>query len=213
MSVNAFGAEAVSWAAARIGGPFVQISTDYVFNGSLQRPYSEDDAVAPVNAYGRTKLAGERAVAAANPCHVIVRTSWLYGPSGNNFVKTMLALGAENKQVRVVADQSGTPTSAIDLSYALISIARRLPHAPNDVSLFGTFHAAGCGDTTWAGFAEAIFAEAVKHGRQPVKVEPISTSQYPTPAARPRNSRLDVDKLSRVYEMRLPDWRQSVRAC
>ena len=213
MAVNAAGAQAVAEAAARLGLPVVQISTDYVFDGRLDRPYCEEDSVNPINVYGRTKLAGEYAVAAANPHHVIVRTAWVYSPFGNNFVKTMLRLGETRDKLAIVADQSGAPTSALDIADGLILIAEKLGGGPRDIALYGTFHMTGAGATNWADFAGAVFAEAAARGRRPVAIEPIATAQYPTPAARPANSRLDIAKISQTYGVALPDWRQSVRSC
>jgi dTDP-4-dehydrorhamnose reductase len=213
MAINAAGAEAVAKTAARIGRPVVQLSTDYVFDGRLTRPYREDDAVNPISGYGRTKLAGEYAVAAANPRHVIVRTAWVYSPFGNNFVKTMLRLGETRDQLRIVADQQGAPTSALDIADGLIEIAEQLVERPNDSALYGAFHMTGSGETNWAAFAEAIFTEAALRGRQPVAVAPITTAEYPTPASRPANSRLDIAKISQIYGVALPDWRHSTRAC
>jgi dTDP-4-dehydrorhamnose reductase len=213
MAVNAAGAQAVAEAAARLGLPVVQISTDYVFDGRLDRPYCEKDSVNPINVYGRTKLAGEYAVAAANPRHVIVRTAWVYSPFGNNFVRTMLRLGETRDRLRIVADQSGAPTSALDIADGLILIAEKLGEQPRDIALYGTFHMTGAGATNWADFAAAVFEEAAARGRRPVAIEPIATAQYPTPAARPANSRLDVAKISQTYGVALPDWRPSVRAC
>ena len=213
MRVNGAGAQAVAAAAARTGRPVMHISTDYVFGGTLDRPYREDDLVAPIGAYGRTKLAGESFVAAANPHHVIVRTAWIYSPFGHNFLRTMLRLGLTRDEVSVVADQWGSPTSALDLADALIAMARKLIAEPANDQLFGTFHATGSGYTTWAAFATAIFSQAAALGRQPVRVIPISTAQYPTPAARPANSRLDAGKLLRVYGLALPEWRGSVEDC
>ena len=213
LRVNGDGARAVAAAAAKIGRPVVQISTDYVFDGLLDRAYREEDPVAPASAYGRSKLAGEYWVAATNPCHVIARTAWVYSPFGHNFLKTMLRLGLTRDEVDVVADQWGAPTSALDLADALIAIARRLVAEPGNVSLFGTFHVTGSSYTTWAGFAEAIFSRAAALGRAPVKVNPISTAQYRTPAARPANSRLDVGKLQRVFGLALPEWRSAAQDC
>jgi dTDP-4-dehydrorhamnose reductase len=213
MRVNGEGARAVAAAAARTGRPVVQISTDYVFDGVLDRPYCEDDPVGPLGVYGRTKLAGETAVAAANARHVIARTAWVYSPFGHNFLKTMLRLGLTRDEVDVVADQWGAPTSALDLADALIAMARRLVGEPDNASLYGAFHATGSLYTSWAGFAAAIFAQAAMLGRRPVAVTPISTAQYPTPAARPANSRLDAGKLHRVYGLALPEWRSSAQHC
>lgn len=213
LRVNAEGARAVAAAAAKTGRPVVQISTDYVFDGALDRPYREDDPVGPVCVYGRTKLAGEYAVAAANARHVIARTAWVYSPFGRNFLKTMLRLGLTRDEVNVVADQWGAPTSALDIADALIAMARRLVGEPHNAMLYGTFHVTGSSYTTWAGFAAAIFAQAATLGRKPVEATPISTAQYRTPAARPANSRLDVGKLHRVYGLALPEWRSSAQAC
>ena len=209
--VNGTGAGLVATAAREMGVPVIQISTDYVFDGALDRPYREEDAPAPINAYGRSKLAGERAVAAATPDHVILRTAWIYSPFGANFVKTMLRLGASRSEVGVVADQRGAPTSALDIADAVISVARRIAASPNRAGLTGVFHMTGGGEATWADFAEAIFAETVR-GRL-VAVRPLTTAEYPTPARRPANSRLDASRLRDVYGVELPPWRKSLKAC
>jgi dTDP-4-dehydrorhamnose reductase len=213
MAINCGGAQAVAWAAAAAARPLIQISTDYVFNGELDRPYREDDRVDPLSVYGRTKLAGEGAVTLANPRHAIVRTSWIYSPFGQNFVKTMLRLGETRDQINVVADQWGAPSSALDLADALVSMSSALTSEPHNVDLTGVFHMTGAGSTNWAAFAQAIFDEAVRHGRRPVRVIPITTAEYPTAAARPRNSRLDASKLARHYGLSLPDWHDSVAEC
>ena len=213
MAVNCEGARAVALAAAKLGRPVIQMSTDYVFNGALDRPYREDDAVDPLGVYGRTKLAGEQAVAQANPRHAIVRTSWVYSPFGQNFVKTMLRLGQTRDQINVVADQWGAPSSALDLADALIGMSLQLAQSPNKAELSGVFHMTGSGSTNWAEFAQAIFSEASKRGRNAIKVAPITTAQYPTPATRPANSRLDGGKLARCYGLSLPEWRASVADC
>lgn len=213
MRINRDAAGAIAQAAAKRGLPVIQLSTDYVFDGTLDRPYREDDTVGPVSVYGAAKLAGERAVAAANPAHVILRTAWVYSPFGANFVKTMLRLGETRAAVNVVADQWGSPTSALDIADAILEIARRLRAAPRDPSLYGVFHLVGSGEATWAEFAKAIFAEAERWGRSPVGVAPIATSDYPTRARRPANSRLDTARLQEVYGIRLPDWRASLAPC
>jgi dTDP-4-dehydrorhamnose reductase len=213
MRINRDAAGAIAQAAAKRGLPVIQLSTDYVFDGTLDRPYREDDTVGPVSVYGAAKLAGERAVAAANPAHVILRTAWVYSPFGANFVKTMLRLGETRTTVNVVADQWGSPTSALDVADAILEIARRLRAAPRDPSLYGVFHLVGSGEATWAEFAKAIFAEAERLGRSPVGVAPIATSDYPTRARRPANSRLDTARLQEVYGIRLPDWRASLAPC
>jgi dTDP-4-dehydrorhamnose reductase len=213
MRINGAGAGHVARAAARLGLPVIHLSTDYVFDGSLDRPYREDDAPNPASAYGRSKLAGEAAVAAGNPAHVILRTSWVYSPFGQNFLKTMLRLGRTRDEVSVVADQYGTPTGALDIADGVIAIARKIGERPGDTSLRGTFHMAGTGEATWADLAEAIFTDAAALGRRPVAVRRIATVDYPTPARRPANSRLDAGKLARSYGVVLPCWRASVRAC
>jgi dTDP-4-dehydrorhamnose reductase len=213
MRVNGEAAGEAARAAAALGIPVIQISTDYVFDGALDRPYCEDDPVNPVSAYGRSKLAGELAVAAATENHAILRTAWVYSPFGRNFVRTMLGLGATRDEVAVVADQIGCPTSALDIAEAVIGVARNLLERPNDASLRGTFHMCGQGETNWAGLAEALFADAAARGRKPVAVRPITTAEYPTPARRPANSRLDCGKLDAVHGIALPNWRGSVTDC
>jgi dTDP-4-dehydrorhamnose reductase len=213
MRVNGEGAGAAALAAAKRDLPFVQLSTDYVFDGALDRPYREEDPVAPTSAYGRSKLAGERAVLSACPRATILRTSWVYSPFGANFVKTMLRLGEARDEVGVVADQRGAPTAALDIADAVIAVARRLVEAPRDLETTGVFHMSGAGEATWADFAEEIFAEAARRGRSPVAVRRIATSDYPTPARRPANSRLSNAKLARIFGAKLPDWRASTRSC
>ena len=211
-AVNARGAGAVAVAAAALGVPVVHLSTDYVFSGDLDRPYREDDPTGPMGAYGRSKLAGERAVAAATPRNVILRTSWVYSPFGVNFVRTMLRLAQTRETVAVVADQHGSPTSAHDIAEAVVQVCHNISD-DNDAELYGLFHMAAAGFTTWAGFAEAIFAASRLHGGPAARVEPIPSSAYPTPAKRPSNSRLDCMKLQTVHGVVLPDWKASVATC
>jgi dTDP-4-dehydrorhamnose reductase len=211
--INGVGAGLVAEVAREMGIPVIHISTDYVFDGSANRPYRENDAPAPIGAYGRSKLAGERAVAAANPDHVILRTAWVYSPFGLNFVKTMLRLGETRSEVSVVADQLGAPTYALDIADAVIAVARRITASSDRRSLLGVFHMTGGGQASWAEFAEEIFAEASAQGRKSVKVRPIKTAEYPTPARRPANSRLDGSLLRDIYGVELPPWRESVRSC
>jgi len=210
--VNSEGAGHVAEAAARLGVPLIHLSTDYVFDGALDRPYREDDPTGPTGAYGRSKLAGEKKVAAACENSVILRTAWVYSPFGTNFVRTMLRLNETRDEVSVVADQRGNPTSALDIADALIAIAQRVRRDP-DLRLRGVFHMTGSGEATWADFAESVFAEAAARGRRSTKVKRIATADYPTPARRPANSRLDNEKLARVYGVRLPEWRRSVAVC
>jgi dTDP-4-dehydrorhamnose reductase len=210
--VNRDGAGHVAEVASRLGVPLLHLSTDYVFDGALDRPYREDDPTAPTGAYGRSKLAGERQVAERCEDSLILRTAWVYSPFGANFVRTMLRLNETRDEVGVVADQRGNPTSALDIADALIAIATKLK---DDASpgLRGVFHMTGSGEATWADFAEAVFGEAAARGRRLTQVKRIATTDYPTPARRPANSRLDNGKLTRVYGFKLPEWRQSVAVC
>ncbi|MEO1199725.1 MAG: dTDP-4-dehydrorhamnose reductase [Pseudomonadota bacterium] len=209
MAVNGDGAGSVAAVASMLGIPIIQLSTDYVFDGALDRPYREDDATGPINAYGRSKLAGERAVAAQTDNHVILRTSWVYGPAGKNFVTTMLRVARTRPRLTIVSDQIGCPTSASDLADTVFNIAMRLTRS-DDETLRGVVHAVGGGETSWHGFAEAIFAEAHKAGYPDVAVEPIATANYPTPARRPPNSRLETNKLMERYGIALPGWREAL---
>lgn len=212
MRVNADGAGYAAEAAAQLGVPLLHLSTDYVFDGTLDRPYREDDATGPTSAYGQSKLAGEQKIATLYANHAILRTSWVYSPFGSNFVKTMLRLGESRAEVAVVADQIGSPTSALDIADALLAIAHRLRVDPAP-DLRGVFHMTGTDVATWADFAEWIFAEAQQHGRRLVRVHRIATRDYPTPARRPANSRLDNSKLQAVYRLSLPNWRESASNC
>ncbi len=213
MSVNATGPGLVAKAAAALDVPILHLSTDYVFDGMRPTPYAEDCATSPNGVYGSTKLAGEQAVAAANPRHVILRTAWVYSHEGKNFVKTMLRLAETRPQLGVVSDQFGCPTYAPDIADALIAIARQSMSAKAGSAEFGVFHMAGGGDSSWSGFASAIFALARKHGLPAADVKPIATADYPTPARRPFNSRLDCQKLSATYGVRLPFWHDGLERC
>jgi dTDP-4-dehydrorhamnose reductase len=208
--INCDGAARVADAARGLGAPIIQLSTDYVFDGALGRPYREDDPVKPIGAYGRSKLAGEEAVADANPRATILRTAWVYSPFGANFVKTMLRLGETRREVRVVADQIGSPTSALDIADAIFEIARQLMYEATPEK-YGVFHMTGAGEASWAEFAEAIFTQAHALGRPAVRVIPIPAAEYSTPARRPANSRLDSARLERDYGIALPHWRDSLK--
>ncbi len=210
-AINAEGPGVLGEAAAALGVPVVHLSTDYVFSGDKTGSYVEDDATGPVSVYGRSKLEGERRLAAAQPDHAILRTAWVYSPFGANFLKTMLRLAETRDAVNVVADQHGTPTSALDIADAVLAVARRLV-ADRDPALRGTFHLTGSGEATWADFAEAIFADLAERGGKTVRVGRIGTADYPTPARRPVNSRLSGDKLAQTYGLVLPDWRESTKA-
>ncbi|MGQ3072537.1 MAG: dTDP-4-dehydrorhamnose reductase [Ferrovibrionaceae bacterium] len=205
--VNRDGPAALARAAAAVGAPLIHVSTDYVFDGTKDGAYTEDDPVAPVSVYGRSKEAGERAVREAAERHVILRTAWVYSPFGNNFVKTMLRLGAEREELRVVADQRGCPTAAADIAAAIV----RLAGADHG---WGTYHYSGAGPTTWHGFAEAIFAGAAARGAKvPARVTAIGTADYPTPAVRPANSVLDCSRIDRVHGIVARNWREALEDC
>ncbi len=210
--INADGPGELARLAAELNIPLLHLSTDYVFAGDKDSPYTETDMPNPASVYGLTKLSGEIAIAKATQNHVIFRTAWVYSPFGNNFVKTMLRLGETRDEINVVADQAGCPTYAPEIARALLVVAQRLVADP-DPALRGIFHLTGHGETTWACFAETIFSEAVKLGRKPVQVIPISTSAYPTAAKRPANSRLNGEKLFSTFGMRLAPWQDSLDDC
>ena len=191
----------------------VHVSTDYVFDGSKTSPYLETDTPNPLGIYGASKLAGEHAVAAAAVDHLIVRTSWVCSPHGSNFVKTMLRLGAERDEIAVVDDQWGSPTFARDLAATLLTMAERALGSNARSELSGVYHAAGSGYTTWCGFARAIMSKSARRGGPSNRIKAITTSEYPTKAARPANSRLDCSKLERVFGLRLPAWTDSLDIC
>ncbi len=184
----------------------IHISTDYVFDGAKAAPYVEDDPTNPTGVYGATKLAGEHAVRAACPNAVILRTAWVYATDGRNFVRTMLNAARKTDRLRVVADQRGNPTNADDLAHAVLAVADAL----RDGAPGGLFHAAGTGETTWHGFAQAIFAAARPHGWPVPRVDAIATADWPTPARRPADSRLDCTRLQQAFGVRLPDWQPSL---
>lgn len=192
---------------AQAGVPLVHYSTDYVFDGQGTRPYREDDATAPLGVYGASKLAGEEAIRAAGGRHLIFRTAWVYASHSANFLRTMLRVGAERDVLRVVADQVGTPTPAALIADVTV---QALQH---DGALSGTWHLTAKGETSWHGFAEAIFAEAVAAGVLPraPTVEAITTAEYPTPAKRPAYSHLDVAKLEQDFGVTLPRWQDGLK--
>ena len=213
MAVNGVAAGAVAAAAARLGVPLIHISTDYVFDGRADRPYTEDDPTAPLGAYGLSKLKGEELALAANPRCVVLRTAWVYSPFGKNFVRTMLRLADTRDEIGVVADQIGSPTNALSLADTVIAVARNLLRRPDDPGLCGVFHAVDGGEASWAEFAGAIFARSLALGGPSARVRPIATSGYPTPAARPANSRLSTAKLQRVHGVAPRDWGGELNAC
>jgi dTDP-4-dehydrorhamnose reductase len=211
-SINRDGAGGLAAAAREIGAPIVHISTDYVFDGTKSHAYVETDATCPIGVYGSSKLEGEAAVATANPEHLILRTSWLFSPYGHNFLKTMLRLAAERPELRVVADQFGNPTYAPDLADAILALAFRLVDRASP-PLWGIYHAAGTGDTSWHGFATEIVRAAARTAAPMVAVVPVATCDYPTLARRPANSQLNCDKFEHFFGARLPPWQQSVGKC
>jgi dTDP-4-dehydrorhamnose reductase len=188
------------------GIPIIQISTDYVYDGLKGAPYLESDAPNPVGAYGRTKLAGEWAAQSANPRCIVLRTAWVFAPMGKNFLRTMLALGEQRQELRVVADQWGSPTAAPDLADAIAAILVRIRDQGWRDDFAGTYHATGGGFTNWHSFAEAIFTAAARHGAPSPKVHAITTADYPTKAKRPADGQLDNGKLLRIFGVALPPW-------
>lgn len=207
-AINADAPGRLAKAAAKAGIPLIHVSTDYVF-GDGAGPWVEDSAIAPASVYGRTKADGEAAIAASGARHAIVRTAWVVSADGHNFVKTMLRLGAERDHLRVVADQRGTPTHASDLALALAAVTSRFTADPARGS--GVWHCTNAGETTWHGLASHVFACAARHGvKTPSAVEAISTADYPTPAARPADSRLDCTRLAHDFGIRLRPWQEAV---
>jgi dTDP-4-dehydrorhamnose reductase len=209
MRINADAAGELAAAAKAAGAPIIQISTDYVFDGRAGGPYSEDAPTNPLGAYGRSKLAGEERVRAENQEHLILRTAWVYSPFGQNFVKTMIRLAETREVVTVVADQHGNPTSALDLADALLVVLRHWREGER-VGQEVTYHLAGSGAASWFDLAEAVFEECRAHGHAAAKAEPIRTSDWPTKAARPSNSRLDSSAFSRDFGFDMPPWRASL---
>ncbi len=209
MHANRDGPAELARLCAEAGIPLIHISTDYVFDGRKGAPYTEDDATAPTGVYGATKLAGEQAVLSAWDRAAVLRTSWVYAAAGKNFVRTMLNAAQKTDTLRVVGDQRGCPTNAGDLADAILAVAARMA-AGWKPEYAGVFHAAGTGETTWHGLAVATFEEAARHGRRMPTVTAITTADWPTPAARPADSRLDCAKLGRVFGVRLPAWRPSL---
>ena len=209
MAINAIAPGVLAEEARRLGALLIHYSTDYVFDGTKPAPYTEDDSPAPLSVYGRSKREGELAIAATGARHLILRTSWVYGLHGANFMKTMLRLGKERDELRVVGDQVGAPTWSRHLADATaLIVARR--DAPQ-----GLYHLAAAGETSWHGYAEAIFAEARRAGllnKSPV-VHRITSADYPLPAARPANSRLDCSRFRRDFDLTLPDWRTGLIDC
>lgn len=203
--VNGAAPTAMAQAAQEVGAPFVHISTDYVFDGTGEAPWQVSDATGPIGAYGRSKLVGEEGVRGAGGAFAILRTSWVFSAHGGNFVKTMLRLGAERDRLTIVADQIGGPTPAAGIAETCLKLADALR---TDPTLSGTYHYSGAPDVSWADFARAIFEES---GLSPNVVD-IPSSDFPTPAKRPANSRLDCSALAQAIGVNRPDWRTGLRA-
>ncbi len=203
---NAEAPDAIARACAMCDARLVHYSTDYVFDGSATRPYREDDATSPLGVYGASKLAGEHAIQASGAEHLILRTAWVYASHGKNFLLTMLRLGADRDELRVVADQIGSPTSAALIADTTTQLLKA-PSAP-----LGVFHLTATGQTSWHGFADAIFDRAVVTGRlsRRPRVTPITTQDYPTPAQRPAYSVLDCSRLQAIDGITLPTWQQAL---
>jgi dTDP-4-dehydrorhamnose reductase len=211
--VNRDGANNVAAASAAARLPLIHLSTDYVYDGAKPSPYVETDASHPIGVYGASKLAGEAALAEVGGDHVILRTSWVCSPDGNNFIKTMLRLAGQRDEIGVVDDQWGAPTFAADLAEAIVSIGQILLASNERSGATGIYHISGTGETTWCRFARAIMKGSADRGGPSCRVRAIATQEYPTRAKRPPNSRLDCSKLARVFGLRLPPWEASLGAC
>ena len=217
-AVNAVAPGVLGEEARRAGALLVHYSTDYVFDGTKSAPYVENDAPNPLNVYGRTKLDGESAIAGSGAAYVVLRTSWVYGPDGGNFVRTMLRLAGERDELRIVDDQRGAPTSSLQLARATLAILGEGATLESEgvekaKAATGLYHATASGTTTWCGFAQAIFDEWSKRARSPFRAPrlvPIATRDYPTPARRPANSVLDSSRLARALGVRLGPWREAL---
>jgi dTDP-4-dehydrorhamnose reductase len=212
-ATNRDGARIVAQAAERLGVPLLHLSTDYVFDGKKQSPYVETDATAPISVYGRSKLEGELAVAAASERHIILRTAWVYSPFGSNFVRTMLRLANSRDKLTVVDDQIGCPTYAPNIAVAMLSIARKIAHSGWRREFAGVTHLVGPDEVTWCDFARKIMCALEQIGDRSVPVEPIPTAAYPTAAVRPANSRLCCDRLASIFDIRMPALEGSLKQC
>jgi dTDP-4-dehydrorhamnose reductase len=203
--INAEAASEAAAAARKVNAAFLQLSTDYVFDGQANAPYAEDAPTNPLSVYGRSKLAGEEAVRAANPDHLILRAAWVYSPFGRNFVRTMAVAARDRDVVKVVEDQQGCPTSALDLAGAILAIASQWPLDAGE-----TYHLAGAGSASWFDLAQEVMANCRRLGLQAAEVQPLTTAEWPTKAVRPAYAVLDCGKIERELGIRLPDWRLGV---
>lgn len=210
-AINAIAPGVFAEEAAALGIPLIHYSTDYVFDGRKPAPYTEDDATNPLGVYGKSKLAGELAIAASGAQHLILRTSWVYSTHGKNFLLTMQRLLQERSELRVVADQIGAPTWAGTIAQSTRALIERWQSG--DAAAWGTYHLTASGETSWFGFTQAIAGHLTAQGKACATLEPIPASAYPTPAARPQNSRLDCSKLAREWGVAQPDWEAALSAC
>lgn len=208
--INGDAAGEIAAAARMVGAKVIQISTDYVFPGTAMRPWRPDDPTGPINVYGASKLAGEEQVRAETPDHLILRTAWVFSPFGRNFVATMLRLAGERDQVRVVDDQRGCPTSALDLADAILAVAMRWRHEP--AGLGSTMHVAGAGACNWAEFARSIFEVSDAAGGPSARVIPIASAEFRTPARRPAYSVLDCSAFERTFDWPMRPWAEALPA-
>lgn len=208
-AINTIAPGVMAQAAKNIEALFIHYSTDYVFDGCAQVPYSEDHSTNPQSVYGSTKLAGEQAVASAGGQHLVLRTSWVYARSGQNFLNTMLRLAKERDELSIVSDQQGAPTYVPDLANLTVQLIDRYQSQGNSI-ISGVYHASGGGTTTWYDFARNIFDLS---GNGEMKVDPISTADYPTPAQRPLYSVLSNQKLVKHFGLQLPDWQNALKRC
>lgn len=211
-AINRDGPAHLACAALHIGAAILHISTDYVFAGDKVGTYSENDSTDPKGVYGESKLAGEKAVIDANPKHIILRTAWVFGEHGNNFVKTMIRLGRTRDSLGIVADQEGGPTYAGDIANALITIAKH--YDQNKTAPWGIYHFSGLPHTSWHGFAQQIFAEVQRtniYTKSIPLLSAIATSDYPTPAKRPSNSKLNSNKLLQTFGITPSDWQSALK--
>ncbi|MFT9384559.1 MAG: dTDP-4-dehydrorhamnose reductase [Acetobacter orientalis] len=208
---NATGPAELARLCAAADIPFLHVSTDYVFAGDKGAPYVETDPISPQTVYGRSKAMGEALTLAANPKTLIFRTAWVYSAHGKNFVRTMLNAGAKNPALKVVGDQKGNPTSADDLARALLEVLAYIEKNGWQDAFAGIYHACGTGETTWHGLAVATLQEATRHGQAMPDITAIATQDWPTPAKRPADSRMDTSKLARTFGVTLPHWGDSVK--
>lgn len=210
-AINAEGPARLAQLCASANVPLVHLSTDYVFGGGGREAYGENEPIAPNGVYAASKAAGEAAIRHNLTRHVILRTAWVFDEAGQNFVRTMLRLSQSRDEISVVDDQRGTPTYAGDIADAILDIAV-FPAAERE-RRWGTYHLTNAGETTWAGFARAIFDEAAALGLKTARVRPITTAQYPTPAKRPAYSVLGNDKIARAFGIALPPWQDALKRC